>query len=572
MVTSMEKMKETAASEVLGKNSQVARLRRIVKQTNFSLVLGIVLLVLLFFASISYAFISNEQLESTMYLNQYRLGSKVLTTAVQSYAVTGDTIYYDDYMRELNTDRNRDIALAGLEANNIKEHEWEGLNEIASLSNNLVPLEEEALAAVAAGDITSATEFVFGAEYSRTIQKINSRTDEVIEEIQDRLDTSKKMFMVIQIVCAIAFLAGFVRLAQQCLRTIHFSQAELLTPIIKVSEQMELLAGGNLHAEFDLKEDDSEVGNMVAAIRFMKDNMTAIIDEISCSLEQMGHGNYIITVNQNYVGEYVKIKESLNKIIADMRATVTTIQDVAHEIDSGSAQLAYAADDLATACTGQATEVSDLMMLLTHLGESIEYNEKEAEEAVKIANLASSTLTVGAQKLQELGSAMEDINQCSEQIIAVISAISDIGEEIDLLSLNASIESARAGEAGRGFAVVAEQVKKLAEASQNAVGQTSELIKRTVESVEIGTRISREAAANMEEVQMGAEETTGRINSIVEKLQSEVESIAHINESIGVVAGIVDNNSATSEETAAVSEQQKAQVESMVDIINKFRV
>lgn len=572
MVTSMEKMKETAVSEVLGKNSQVARLRRIVKQTNFSLVLGIVLLVLLFFASISYAFISNEQLESTMYLNQYRLGSKVLTTAVQSYAVTGDTIYYDDYMRELNTDRNRDIALAGLEANNIKEHEWEGLNEIASLSNNLVPLEEEALAAVAAGDITSATEFVFGAEYSRTIQKINSRTDEVIEEIQDRLDTSKKMFMVIQIVCAIAFLAGFVRLAQQCLRTIHFSQAELLTPIIKVSEQMELLAGGNLHAEFDLKEDDSEVGNMVAAIRFMKDNMTAIIDEISCSLEQMGHGNYIITVNQNYVGEYVKIKESLNKIIADMRATVTTIQDVAHEIDSGSAQLAYAADDLATACTGQATEVSDLMMLLTHLGESIEYNEKEAEEAVKIANLASSTLTVGAQKLQELGSAMEDINQCSEQIIAVISAISDIGEEIDLLSLNASIESARAGEAGRGFAVVAEQVKKLAEASQNAVGQTSELIKRTVESVEIGTRISREAAANMEEVQMGAEETTGRINSIVEKLQSEVESIAHINESIGVVAGIVDNNSATSEETAAVSEQQKAQVESMVDIINKFRV
>ncbi len=572
MVTSMEKMKETAASEVLGKNSQVARLRRIVKQTNFSLVLGIVLLVLLFFASISYAFISNEQLESTMYLNQYRLGSKVLTTAVQSYAVTGDTIYYDDYMRELNTDRNRDIALAGLEANNIKEHEWEGLNEIASLSNNLVPLEEEALAAVAAGDITSATEFVFGAEYSKTIQKINSRTDEVIAEIQDRLDTSKKMFMVIQIVCAIAFLAGFVRLAQQCLRTIHFSQAELLTPIIKVSEQMELLAGGNLHAEFDLKEDDSEVGNMVAAIRFMKDNMTAIIDEISCSLEQMGHGNYIITVNQNYVGEYVKIKESLNKIIADMRATVTTIQDVAHEIDSGSAQLAYAADDLATACTGQATEVSDLMMLLTHLGESIEYNEKEAEEAVKIANLASSTLTVGAQKLQELGSAMEDINQCSEQIIAVISAISDIGEEIDLLSLNASIESARAGEAGRGFAVVAEQVKKLAEASQNAVGQTSELIKRTVESVEIGTRISREAAANMEEVQMGAEETTGRINSIVEKLQSEVESIAHINESIGVVAGIVDNNSATSEETAAVSEQQKAQVESMVDIINKFRV
>ena len=568
----MEKKKEALTSEVLGKNSQVARLRKIVKQTNFSLVLGIVLLVLLFFASISYAVVSNEQLESTMYLNQYRLGSKALTTAVQSYAVSGDKMYYDDYMRELNTDRNRDIALAGLEANDIREHEWEGLNEIASLSNNLVPLEEEAMAAVAAGDTISATEFVFGEEYSDTIQKINSLTDSVITEIQDRLDASKKMFMVIQIICAVAFLAGFIRLAQQCIRTIHFSQSELLTPIIKVSEQMELLAGGNLHADLDLKEDDSEVGNMVAAIRFMKDNMASIIDEISYILEQMGHGNYILTINQNYVGEYVKIKDSFTKIMEDMRGTVSTIQEVAREIDSGSAQLAYAADDLATACTGQATEVSELMALLSQLGNSIEYNEKEAEEAVKIANLASSTLIVGAQKMQDLGSAMQEINQCSEQIISVISAISDIGDEIDLLSLNASIESARAGEAGKGFAVVAEQVKKLAEASQNAVGQTSELIERTVQSVEVGTRISREAAANMEEVQMGAEETTGRINGIVEKLKKEVESIAHINESIGVVAGIVDNNSATSEETAAVSEQQKAQVESMVDLMNRFKV
>ena len=79
MVTGMEKRKETPTSEALGKNSQVARLRKIVKQTNFSLVLGIVLLVLLFFASISYAVVSNEQLESTMYLNQYRLGSKAVS-------------------------------------------------------------------------------------------------------------------------------------------------------------------------------------------------------------------------------------------------------------------------------------------------------------------------------------------------------------------------------------------------------------------------------------------------------------------------------------------------------------
>lgn len=568
----MENLNEVSKEEVFGKNSQAARLKKIVKQTKGSLVLGVVLLLLLFAASIGYALVSHEQLESTMYLNQYRLGSKALTTAVQSYAVTGNSMYYDDYMRELNTDKNRDIAWAGLEANDIKDYEWEELKEISRLSNNLVPLEEEAMASVAAGDVASATEFVFGESYAQTIQQINSKTDDVITKIQKRLNTSKNMLLMIQIICAAAFLAGFLRLSIQCLKTIKFSQTELLSPIIKVSDQMAMLADGNLHSEFDLVADDSEVGNMVSAIHFMKDNMAAIIDEISYILEQMGQGNYIISVKQNYVGEYVKIKDSLNKIVEEMRGTVSTIQSVAKEIDSGSAQLAYAAEDLANSCTGQATVVSDLTMLISELTDSIEYNEKEAEEAVKISNLASSTLIVGAQKMKELRAAMREINECSEQIIAVISAISDIGDEIDLLSLNASIESARAGEAGRGFAVVAEQVKKLAEASQNAVGQTSELIKRTVESVELGTKISREAAANMEEVQMGAEETTGRINGIVNKLKHEVESIVQINEGIGNVAGIVDNNSATSQETAAVSEQQKAQVESMVDLVSRFKV
>ena len=120
----MEKTKE-----MLGKNSQVARLRKIVKQTKGSLVAGVILLILLFIASVGYEVVSSEQLESTMYLNQYRIGSKALTTAVQSYAVSANKLYYDAYMKELNIDKNRDIAWAGLEANNIKDYEWEELRE-----------------------------------------------------------------------------------------------------------------------------------------------------------------------------------------------------------------------------------------------------------------------------------------------------------------------------------------------------------------------------------------------------------------------------------------------------------
>ena len=86
----MEEMNELATQQESGKNSQKARLEKIIKQTRFSLVLGGILLILLVAADISYIRISQEEFESSMSLNQYRMGSKALTAAVQSYAVTGD--------------------------------------------------------------------------------------------------------------------------------------------------------------------------------------------------------------------------------------------------------------------------------------------------------------------------------------------------------------------------------------------------------------------------------------------------------------------------------------------------
>ena len=102
------------------KNSQAYRLKNIVMKSKGMVIVGGIFLLLLFSIMIITNRISSEQLEDTMYLNQYRLGSKALTAAVQAYSVTGDQHYYDAYMKELNEDKNRDIAWAGLEENDIK--------------------------------------------------------------------------------------------------------------------------------------------------------------------------------------------------------------------------------------------------------------------------------------------------------------------------------------------------------------------------------------------------------------------------------------------------------------------
>ncbi len=556
----------------MNKNSQSYHLKRIVRQSVIAVVVGAVLLLLSLGTNIWMTMVTDEELETTTYLNQYRIASKTLTYAVQAYAATGEQNYYDDYMKELNEDKNRDIAWAGLEKNHITKDEWQKMNQIAELSNGLVPLEEEAFALAGKGDTETAREHVFGKEYSDTVRQINSLTDEAIHQIQSRLNASKMTMRIFQIFIEVLYSLSFLYLVYEITRLVKFSRNELLDPIVKVSEQMTELAAGDFHTELAVTVDDSEVGNMAGSIALMKQNMTAMIQEISDVLESMGDGNYNISIEQDYVGEFGQIKESFLKICEKMRETLSTIREVAQQIDSGSEQLAYAASDLAEGSTEQAGKISDLVSLVDNMYHSMEHSANEANETVKLSSRASHVLITGNEKMQELKETIGQISKCSEEIGEIIRTIEDIASQTNLLSLNASIEAARAGEAGRGFAIVADQVKDLADQSAKAAGESDKLIERTVMAVEKGIEIADEAALSMDEVMQGAKEATDKMGQMSELLTNDVNNMNHINENIIRVADIVDNNSAASEETAAVSEEQKAQVESMVNLMDQFKI
>jgi len=551
-------------------NGQAAALNKVIKGICNAVMVGATMLFIFVIVNGLVGMISAEQLETTMFLNQYRMGSKTLTSEVQSYAVTGDEQYYNNYMKELNEDKNRDIAWAGLQENDITDEEWEKLKEIGRMSNGLVPLEEEAMALAKQGKTAEATAIVFGTEYEETVQQINVYTDECIEQIQTRIEGKQYNMYIVMMASEVIFILIFIYLIRQILKTITFAKDALLRPIVKVSEQMTELAKGRFDVSWDMKEDESEVGQMVASIEFMKKNFSDMISEISDVLGQMGNGNYNIDVAQDYVGEFVAIKESMLKINEDTKKTLMTIRDTTQEIDAGSEQLAKAAVDLAEGCTVQAGQVAEVAGMIDEMSRDMEENARGAQETVEISNQASEALSVGNAKMQELKVAISEINNCSEQIRTIIGTIEDIANQTNLLSLNASIEAARAGEAGKGFAVVADQVKSLAEQSKEAAGETAKLIETTVEAVEKGISIADETVESMEEVFKGVSASTERMEQVASTLIKSADNMREIDANISKVSQIVDNNSATSEETAAVSEEQAAQVEMMVQLMGQF--
>ncbi len=251
---------------------------------------------------------------------------------------------------------------------------------------------------------------------------------------------------------------------------------------------------------------------------------------------------------------------------------MASISQAEQRISGNAEQLSSSSQSLAQGATEQASAVEEMYATLDDLSRSAGENVKASAAAQESARLTGEQVQISGKQMEQMVSAMGDISKASQEIGRILSTIEDIAFQTNILALNAAVEAARAGAAGKGFAVVADEVRSLASQSDQAAKATRDLIENSVKATAQGSKIVDEVSHSLSRTLELVTQSNDNMQSIDAAIQHEAESIAQVTEGIGQISAVVQTNSASSEESAAVSTELFDQVRTLQDHLRHFKL
>jgi len=345
----------------------------------------------------------------------------------------------------------------------------------------------------------------------------------------------------------------------------------VVRPIAVVVERLELLAEGDLHSDTPVPESNDETATLMYSLAETIQDLKIVISDIDNHLAELSDGNFMIDIDGEFKGDFAQISESFRNIIQSLSSAMRDIDGNAESVRKGATDLAGASQTLAEGATDQASAIEELTATITDISEKIYVNAQNAEKAKSIVADMNEKVIESNEHMKKNTEAMDKIREASDKIAEIISSIEEIADQTTLLALNASIEAARAGENGKGFAVVATQVGVLADQSSEAARNTKDLIQNAVDAVEEGIQLTNSTAESLLAVVDNAKVVNDSIMEIAEASDNQALAAAQITEGINQIAGVVESNSATSQESAAASEELSGQADMLKELVGRFR-
>ncbi len=344
-------------------------------------------------------------------------------------------------------------------------------------------------------------------------------------------------------------------------------------PLEELSLRIKTFAQGDLDTPFPEVKTDDEIAAIIKDCNEMAGELRDIISDVGYIMGEMAEGNFALKtkVEEKYRGSFNTILMSMRKLNRKLNSTLSKINEATEQVSAGSTDLAGSAQDLAEGATEQAGAVEELTATVDNVSSISQNNAKEAENAAEKAKKAAEKADKSKQDMMVLIGAMERISETSKEIENIIAEIEDIASQTNLLSLNASIEAARAGDAGKGFAVVADQIGKLATDSSQSAVTTKQLIEKALLEVNKGNEVVSTTMEAINEVLEHIEALSKVVSDSAQASRTEADMLKQIEGGIDQISTVVQSNSAASQQTSAISEELSAQAISLKGMVEVFK-
>ena len=412
-----------------------------------------------------------------------------------------------------------------IEALDLSPAEKAALEQVASERKRVLEIRKAIIDIRTAGDAEKAAAMVdrdFLPQRDKYIQALNafvSLQQQALVDLRDELAAASRRTVLYSGLGLIIVLCMIVAGAAYLIRSIR-------TPLLKSVKLAEAIAGGDLTQTIHTDRQD-EFGQLTLALSHMND--------------------------------------SLGKL-------VTQVYQASESIQTASAEVAAGTHDLAQRTEAAGSNLEMTASSMEELTATVKQSADAARQANQLATTSADVAARGGQVVSQVVTTMDDINHSSRQIADIVGVIDGIAFQTNILALNAAVEAARAGESGRGFAVVAGEVRNLAQRSAQAAKEIKGLITSSVEKVQSGSLLVKDAGDTMGEIVASVQRVTDIIGEITAAAVEQSEGIAQVNVTVSQLDQMTQQNAALVEQSTAAAESLRDQAHRLIEVVSVFRV
>lgn len=269
---------------------------------------------------------------------------------------------------------------------------------------------------------------------------------------------------------------------------------------------------------------------------------------------------------------FIVIATIIKEIVNSMDRITKDLGTSSNQVAVASEQLEIASEKLAEGSTEQAASIQETSSTLEETASMVQQNNENTKQAAVLAKLSKQSANKSNIEMHKMTDAMEELKKSSSEISKIIKVIDEIAFQTNILSLNAAVEAARAGDAGKGFAVVAEEVRNLAIRSAQAAKDTTVIIESNIELSEQGVKIAKDVQESIAEIDEQSHKLNELLDEIAIATNEQTQGIGQINKAIAQMEIVLSSNAQTAEESSSASKSLHSQTINMNEIIHRLNI